>query len=55
MHTAGMTVVVRQYNEYNVANSEQNRMDRILNDCNRWIMSRSCNPRSPISNLTSMR
>ena len=55
MHTAGMTFVVRQYNEYNVANSEQNRMDRILNDCNRWIMSRSCNPRSPISNLTSMR
>lgn len=55
MHTAGMTVSVRQYNEYNEANSEQNRMDRILADCNRWIMSRSSNPRSPISNLASAR
>lgn len=55
MHTAGMTVSIRQYNEYNEANSEQNRMDRILADCNRWIMSRASNPRSPISNLASAR
>ncbi len=55
MHTAGMTVLVRQYNEYNEANSEQNRMDRILADCNRWIMSCACNPRSPLSDLTSIR
>lgn len=46
-HTAGLTVLVRQYNEDPTqANSEQTRMSSILADVNRWIMERTLNPQT---------
>lgn len=43
-HTAGLTVLVRQYNED--VNAEKGaRMKAILSDVNRWVMERSPNPR----------
>ena len=52
MHTAGMTVVIRQYNENpGTPNSSRLRMDRILADVNRWTMKRALNPLAPIAEL----
>ncbi|MGI6401003.1 MAG: alpha/beta hydrolase [Thermoguttaceae bacterium] len=49
MHTAGMTVVVRQYNENTkIPNGSQLRMDRILADVNRWIMNRLLEPQESL-------
>lgn len=52
LHTAGMTVVIRQYNETpNIADATRIRMDKILADVNRWIMKRSLNPQAPMVEL----
>ena len=49
-HTAGLTVVIRQYNERpNEENAADKRMKKILLDVNRWTMERSLNPQAPIS------
>ncbi|MBR4834460.1 MAG: hypothetical protein IKU86_09060 [Thermoguttaceae bacterium] len=51
-HTAGLTVVVRQYNERsNEPNAAETRMKKILLDVDRWAMNRALNPSSPISEL----
>lgn len=51
-HTAGLTVVIRQYNERpNESNAAQTRMKKILLDVDRWAMERSLNPQAPISEL----
>ncbi len=51
-HTAGMTVVIRQYNDKsNDPHSAQLRMNRILSDVNVWTMERALNPQSPMSEL----
>ncbi len=56
MHTAGMTVVIRQYNEnHNLPNSAEVRMDKILADVNRWVMKRALNPLIPLSEMISQR
>jgi phospholipase/carboxylesterase len=49
-HTAGLTVVIRQYNERpNEEDAAEKRMKKILLDVNRWTMERSLNPQAPIS------
>lgn len=51
-HTAGLTVVVRQYNERpNEPNAAETRMKKILTDVDRWTMNRALNPNSSISEL----
>jgi len=54
LHTAGMTVVIRQYNEApgrSSARSAETRMNKILADVNCWAMERALNPRTPTSEL----
>ena len=46
-HAAGLTVLVRQYNEGRGKNARQDRMVSILADVNRWIMERATNPQAP--------
>ncbi len=46
-HAAGLTVLVRQYNEERCNNGRQDRMIAILADVNRWIMERATNPQAP--------
>ncbi|MBQ6828014.1 MAG: hypothetical protein IJO46_08365, partial [Thermoguttaceae bacterium] len=51
-HTAGLTVVIRQYNERpNEKNAAESRMKKILLDVNRWTMERALNPQAPISEM----
>ncbi len=51
-HTAGMTVVIRQYNDKsNSPQSAQQRMNRILSDVNKWTMERALNPHMTTSEL----
>lgn len=53
-HTAGMTVVIRQYNEAPgrcTARASETRMNKILADVNCWAMERALNPRTPTSEL----
>lgn len=51
-HTAGLTVLVRQYNEENSTEEALNaRMKAVLTDVNRWIMERATNPRTPSSEI----
>ena len=51
-HTAGLTVVIRQYNERpNEENAAATRMKKILLDVNRWTMERALNPQAPISEM----
>lgn len=51
-HTAGLTVVIRQYNERsNEPNAAKTRMKKILLDVNRWTMERALNPQTPISEM----
>jgi len=51
-HTAGMTVVIRQYNEHSNPKSPSSvRMSKILADVNVWLMERSCNPRATTLDL----
>ena len=51
-HTAGLTVVIRQYNERpNEENAADARMKKILLDVNRWAMERALNPQAPISEM----
>ena len=53
-HTAGLTVLVRQYNEDDKSPvGQRERMDAILADVNRWIMERAVNPRTPSSEILS--
>lgn len=53
-HTAGLTVLVRQYNEENDSDEAQRvRMDAVLTDVNRWIMERAVNPQTPPSEILS--
>ena len=55
-HTAGLTVVIRQYNERrNEERAAETRMRKILLDVNRWAMERSLNPQAPISELFQTR
>jgi phospholipase/carboxylesterase len=55
-HTAGLTVVIRQYNERpNEKNAAETRMNKILLDVNRWTMERALNPQAPISELYQTR
>ena len=55
-HTAGLTVLVRQYNEERRSpGGRQDRMDAILADVNRWIMERATNPQAPVSELLPRR
>ena len=52
MHTSGMTVTIRQYNEKpGMADPAQTRMKRILTDVNRWLIDREQNPQTPISDI----
>ncbi|MDD3590538.1 MAG: hypothetical protein PHO46_09775 [Thermoguttaceae bacterium] len=46
-HAAGLTVLVRQYNEERAQNGRQDRLNSILADVNRWIMERATNPQAP--------
>ena len=49
-HTAGLTVVIRQYNERpNEKNAAETRMKKILLDVDRWAMERALNPQAPVS------
>lgn len=51
-HTAGMTVVVRQYNDApGDPVAAETRTKKILGDVNRWTMERALNPDAPISEL----
>lgn len=51
-HTAGLNVLVRQYNEEGTdQDSLQARMDNVLADVNRWIMEHALPPQSPPSNF----
>ena len=51
-HTAGLTVVIRQYNErQGEKNAAQTRMKKILLDVDRWTMERALNPQTPISEI----
>lgn len=55
-HTAGLTVVIRQYNERpEEENAAATRMKKILLDVNRWTMERALNPQTPISELLQTR
>ncbi|MBQ5788843.1 MAG: hypothetical protein IIW01_01015 [Thermoguttaceae bacterium] len=55
-HTAGLTVVIRQYNERpDEKNAAETRMKKILLDVNRWTMERALNPQAPISELFKTR
>ncbi|MBP3530033.1 MAG: hypothetical protein J6K25_02470 [Thermoguttaceae bacterium] len=55
-HTAGLTVVIRQYNERpEEENAAETRMKKILLDVNRWAMERALNPQTPISELLATR
>lgn len=55
-HTAGLTVVIRQYNERsNDSNAAETRMKKILLDVNRWAMERAVNSKAPISEMFQSR
>jgi len=55
-HTAGLTVVIRQYNERpDEPNAAETRMKKILLDVNRWTMERALNPQAPISEMFQAR
>jgi len=49
-HTAGLTVVIRQYNERPTEeNAAETRMKKILLDVDRWAMERALNPQTPLA------
>ncbi|MDO5307888.1 MAG: hypothetical protein Q4G03_00095 [Planctomycetia bacterium] len=50
LHTAGMTALVRQYNDnFRSPLILEERMNRLLTDVNRWVLERALNPQSTSS------